>query len=105
MEKQTIDWVNDHLVCEFDHWDEVIIGLVRVGDELMWCEPAHETGSYNILPIDWDDECQQYLDDYRKAYPHWFPVDGIRPEYTGWDVSSFSVKWPQNPIKGKVNRA
>ncbi len=100
----TIGQVYAHLLCEFDHWDICLTGLVLCDGALCWCETIDvdaEDVVYTIRPIDWTPECTEYLYDYRKAFPHWFhdvkprdpvPVDGA--------MAAFREKWAgRNPIR------
>lgn len=105
--KKDKKWVYEHLVCEFDHWDFCLAGLVKVDEKYFYCKfLGDKTKTYEILPINWTEECQEYLDDYAVAYKHWFYVDGHRTEsYNHWDLSWFSEKWGhRSPIEESVIR-
>jgi hypothetical protein len=93
------DWLRDHLVCEFDHWDVCLTGLVY-DHELLFCEIRSDK-KYNLYQINWTEECAEYLKDYKVAYKHWFYTDGIRrTSYEGWDLNWFYDKWKRkSPIE------
>lgn len=97
-------WVYDHLICEFDHWDICLNGLVDRNGERWFCEVCgdglEENIEYKLRPVSWNAECDEYLEDYRVAYKHWLYEYGRRPHsYNGWDLSWFHDKWQgRNPI-------
>jgi len=48
----------------------------------------------------WNEECEEYLADYRKAFPHWFHEGKPRVAYDGRSFLWFRNKWPlRNPIE------
>lgn len=103
------DWVYEHLVCEFDHWDVCLAGLIERGGERWWCsvaEPYADEVIYQLLPIAWDAECEEYLADYRVAYRHWFHEGKPRPAAVpGQSCGWFYEKWEnRNPIRERVQR-
>lgn len=105
---QSLDWVYDHLVCEFGHWDICLSGLVEFEGDKYFCKVVNPDAKYEdddtkvlyaISPIVWNNECTEYLEDYRKAYLHWFHKDGKRCSYDGRPLDWFSEKWKhRNPI-------
>lgn len=96
------EWVYNHLICEFDHWDICLTGLVDRDGEKWVCrvrDPYAEPVEYTLTPIEWTEECEEYLEDYRVAYKHWFYKDGKRGTYNGWPLGWFGEKWKhRNPI-------
>ncbi len=95
--------VYENLICEFDHWDICLTGLVERDGERWFCEVCgqyEEDIEYKLRPVKWNAECDEYLEDYRVAYKHWFYENGKRPySYNGWDLSWFEEKWQhRNPI-------
>ena len=98
------EWVYNHLICEFDHWDICLDGLVDKDGEKWWCTlvSPNPPDEYLLSPIEWTDECTEYLEDYRKAYVHWFYENGKKPPYDGRPLNWFSEKWPNNPIEQAV---
>jgi hypothetical protein len=104
---QSKHWVYDRLICEFDHHDICLKGLVESYGEKMFCRIVDQDSSdaqYTIHRITWTPECDDYMADYRVAYVHWFhvDVDGQRPRctYDGWPLAWFSDKWKgRNPIE------
>jgi hypothetical protein len=96
------DWVYDNLICEFDHWDICLTGLVDRNGERWLCrviDPDVENVQYKLTPIEWTSECEEYLEDYRVAYKHWFHENGKRGMYNGWPLAWFAEKWQKrNPI-------
>lgn len=100
----SIEWVYEHLVCEFDHWDICLAGLVSDGGVYRLArviDPEADDVQYTLHDIHWTDECNEYLEDYRVAYAHWFHTNGKREtRYGGWDLGWFSDKWQhRNPIE------
>jgi hypothetical protein len=77
------NWVHDHLICEFHHYDCCLIGLVKDIDTYLLAEvidpkPIDGPITYNIYEIKWDNECAEFLADYEIAFAYWF-----------WDLSKF----------------
>jgi len=101
-ERVSRDWIYDHLICEFDHWDVCITGLVERDGVKLFTGIVDETDdeiTYELLPIKWTPECDEYLADYRKAYAHWFHEGKPRVMYDGRDLKWFADKWKgRNPI-------
>lgn len=110
MNTQSYEWTYKHLVCEFDHWDFCINGLILYEKHYYVCELANprtcydEDPKYYIYPIDWNDKCTEYLEDYKIAYAHWFHTNGVREtKYEGWDLCWFEEKWKhKNPIAEQI---
>ena len=108
-----IDYIYKNLICEFTHWDICLTGLINHEGEKWYCEIGEdcqdsededEIQEYKIYPVDWNDECEEYLKDYRVAYKHWFHEGNPRCSYDGWPLKWFSEKWPdENPIKNNIN--
>ena len=104
MRIENIDWVYERLICEFDHYDICLKGLCKEDDQYYICvlhSDLHtEDSDYKVAPIDLDEECKDYLEDYKKAYIHWFrDKDGKRCHYDGRDLQWFSDKWlHRNPL-------
>jgi len=96
-ETVSLDWVYDHIVCEFDHWDICLVGLVERDDEKLLCRVVNQYADdvkYTLHPIKWDETCQEYLEDYQVAYKHWCYIDGVRQSsYTGKSIEWFHDKW------------
>lgn len=89
------------MICEFEHWDRCLKGLVECDGQKMFCKILNDD-EYELRPIAWDAECDEYLADYRKAYPHWFHDESKR-SYDGRDLKWFSDKWQhRNPIEEKA---
>jgi len=108
---ESIDWIYEHLVCEFDHWDVCITGLVEFGGAKWFCNVIGDTtyncneAKYRLQKVDWTPECEEYLSDYRKAYHHWFHEGKPRCQYDGRPLKWFSDKWKKrNPIADQVSR-
>jgi hypothetical protein len=106
-EQVSYAWVRQRLICEFDHWDVVLQGLIEddgVNKFVKIIGPDERViDQYTVHEIDWTEECDEFLADYRKAYAHWFPIDGKRSYYDGRDLSWFIEKWrKRNPIIEKV---
>ena len=107
---KSIQYVYDHLVCEFNHWDICISGLLSINDKYYYCKiinsddpDEYNYEDYEIFDINWTEECQEYLDDYRVAYKHWFYENRKRSSYNGWLLKWFSDKWDKrNPIKENI---
>lgn len=106
---KTLRWVYEHLVCEFDHYDCCIVGLVEVDGVNLLCrvEPEYESlpedqsATYTLHDIAWDAECDEYLEDYRVAYKHWFHPR--QDNYDGRSLKWFGDKWQgRNPIEEKA---
>lgn len=109
---KSFEWVYEHLVCEFNHWDICLIGLVEFNGKKYLCKANNDDDSecsrkcsYTLYEIDWNEECDEYLEDYKVAYKHWFHENGKRPYlYNNWDLSWFSEKWKhRNPIEERIN--
>lgn len=107
--QQPIKWVYDHLICEFNHWDICLTGLVEVDGIKMLAtvEPEYDGNchqeeiDYTLQEIAWDAECDEYLEDYRVAYKHWFHPRKVN--YDGRSLEWFSDKWQRrNPIEEKA---
>lgn len=102
MSEATRTFVYSNLICSFDHFDVCISGLVRVKGEYMLCKAldVHRDTRYSLKPIAWNDECEEYLADYKVAYKHWLYKDGVRPfAYNNWPLGWFREKWrDRNPI-------
>lgn len=98
------NFMKKHLVCEFDHWDICLKGLIEVKGIRYYCKIAgnywdNNMLKYEVTKVILDKECEEYLEDYKIAYKHWFPINGQRPPYNGWDLSWFDKKWKKrNPI-------
>ena len=101
-ERVSRDWVYDHLICEFEHWDVCVKGLVGRDGERLFAEIVDETDdeiTYALRPIAWTPECDEYLADYRTSYAHWFHEGKPRQLYDGRDLKWFADKWAgRNPI-------
>jgi hypothetical protein len=105
-------WLRAHLICEFNHWDVCLDGLAEHDGDKWFCKIAKEDAAYDhCLPLEyelhrvaWDEECEEYLADYRVAYKHWFWENGKRPySYGGWALGWFREKWNgRNPIKERA---
>lgn len=103
---RSLKWIKKHLICEFRHWDVCLVGLIRHKERYMLCRIVkgqffdRHSPKYMLHDIAWTDECSEYLDDYRKAYRHWFYEGGNRThQYDGSDLSWFGKKWKTNPIE------
>lgn len=99
----TLEFVYERMICEFTHWDICLTGLIELDGQKVFCEvkdPYAKDVQYDLRRVSWDDECDEYLEDYRVAYTHWFHEGGKRPvSYGGWDLGWFSDKWKhRNPI-------
>ena len=104
MKTVPLKWVYDHLVCEFDHYDICLIGLVLDNGEYFLCDldaaTDDENTKYTLKKLDWNAECEEFLADYRKAYHHWFHEGTCRPVYDGRDLTWFHEKWKEgSPIE------
>ena len=93
-----------HLVCEFSHWDHCLTGLVRDDGAWWFCRSMErsdgEQVEYTLSPIRWNAECDEYLDEYREAYAHWFHDVQPRVRYDGRSLRWFAEKWRgRNPIE------
>lgn len=103
----SIEWVYEHLICEFSHWDICLCGLVERNGEKFLCHVCDEYAKkvkYKLQPVEWTEECQEFLDDYRVAYRHWCYVDGKRqdPQY-GVRIDWYDEKWgDRDPIGRKA---
>lgn len=110
----TVDsaWVRERIICEFDHYDCCLKGLVEHEGRKLFvrianradveCDPD-EPSVYTVHEIDWDQECDEYLADYRAAFAHWFWHDGKLPDFDGSDYSWFRQKWQgRNPIEQRL---
>lgn len=102
-------FVYKYLVCEFDHYDYCLKGLVKVGNRYFVCITTNMDGNpeeeiyYNLFQVNLDKECLEYLDDYRVAYKHWFHEGKPRCQYLHWDLTWFSEKWKhRNPILEQI---
>ncbi len=96
-----IAFVYARLVCEFSHWDQCLTGLIRLHGGYWVCRMVgdYHGKRYRITPVEWAEECEQYLADYRATYHHWFYVNGKRPSYDGRPLGSLRDKWgDRNPI-------
>lgn len=104
-----IRFVYKHLVCEFDHWDICITGLIFKDGKYWFCkllgDESQDNPEYLLTRCLWTEECEEYLDDYRVAYKHWVYKNGKRLEsYGGQDLSWFSEKWNgRNPIEDSLS--
>lgn len=103
----TLEYVYSHLICEFDHWDICLKGLVCCDSCLWYCEvadPNVNPVAYVLYKVEWNDACEEYLTDYKAAYKHWFYSNGQREHrYDGWDLSWFARKWGhKNPIESQA---
>ena len=96
-------WVYEHLICEFQHWDICLTGLVDRNGERWFCE-VYGDAEYMLRPVAWNAECDEYFADYRVAYKHWCREGGKRSwSYGGWDLSWFRDKWQgRNPIEERA---
>ena len=103
-----IEYVYRNLICEFEHWDVCLVGLVNYFGKRCLCKVRdllEDQIEYTLHEIDWDEECDDYLNDYRAAYPHWFYVDGKRQRDA---MSEFGAivrlgeRWGSNPIVRKT---
>lgn len=99
-------WVYDHLICEFDHWDCCKKGLVKDGDEYFVCilttgyiKDIDGPVEYDLYPIDLNDTHHEFLRDYKEAFPWWF-TGGKTDFAADFDekIRLFKKKWPRNPI-------
>lgn len=106
---KNLQFVYKYLVCEFDHYDFCLKGLIKIGTRYFVCinirgrDDPEEEIYYNLYPIELDEECNEYLEDYRVAYKHWFHEGHERCQYLCWDLSWFSEKWKhRNPIIEKI---
>ena len=106
----TQDTIYKYLVCEFNHWDFCLSGLVKLDESYFLCEYAMDIECllrrsyvcYTLKPIEMTEEMLEYLADYKTKSPFWFHEDGKRYiEERGSDLPcgrKFSEKWPENPI-------
>lgn len=107
-----IDFVYKYLVCEFDHWDICLEGLVEIYSFMYFCEIVstnisnRKSVQYALYPIYWTDECQEFLEDYGVAYKHLFFQNGKKQyQYNGWPLKWFEEKWQhRNPIKDQIKK-
>ena len=102
MKRRLSPWLHNHLICEFDHNDCCLSGLVEYEGEKYYCKIINweiHNPYYYVYPIKWDTKCDEYLDDYKAAYPWWFYNDGKRGEYDGREFMWFRDKWKgRSPI-------
>ena len=97
-------WVYDHLICEFNHYDVCLKGLVERNGEKWFCwiigEYFEDDVQYTIRRVNWTPECEEYLSDYRKTYEHWFHDGKPRCQYDGRPLDWFRDKWQgRHPIE------
>ena len=117
MEEVSGDYVYDRMICEFNHWDVCLKGLIEVDGQKMFCEVVesedYENLVYHIFPVAWDDVCDEYLKDYKESYHHWFHNRdhmgdmgcSNRETYDGRPLDWFTEKWQKcNPIAERVIR-
>ena len=101
-----LEWVYDHLICEFSHWDICLKGLVLRNGERWFCwlgDQYCDDVQYTIRKVNWTPECDEYLDDYRAAYVHWFHEGKPRCNYDGRPLDWFAEKWKhRNPIEDQA---
>lgn len=110
--KLNIDDFYREIFCAFDYWDVPLSGLILRDEKYLFFELINAYNSladddppvYQVSEIDWDEECEEYLQDYVVAYKHWLYKDGKRPYgYEGWSLEWFSEKWKhRKPIKEKI---
>lgn len=106
------DWVYEHLVCEFSHWDVCLTGLIEEDGVYKFVTAIEgytdttKPGNYEVDDIAWNAECDEYLDDYRVVYKHWFHKNGQRVyDCPRGDMSWFNDKWDhKNPIASNAAR-
>lgn len=96
-------YVYEHLICEFDHWDFCLVGLCKIDEKYFVCKVIDTRNrkdlKYSLKEVEMTKERMEYLEDYRKAYYHWFYEDGKRgTRYDGRDLKWFNDKWQTNPI-------
>lgn len=98
-----LGWVYEHLICEFDHWDICLKGLVDRNGERWFCwvgDAYCDDVQYTLRKVDWTALCDEYLEDYRVAYEHWFHEGKPRGSYDGRPLDWFNEKWGhRNPIE------
>lgn len=90
--------VYKYLVCEFDHWDVCLKGLIKKDGQYYFCNliGSNTKPKYRVYKIIWTKDCENYLRDYKKAYLHWFHP---RTLYNGRTIEWFKNKWKgKNPI-------
>lgn len=96
-ELQDVAWIYERLVCELDHYDICLRGIVDVDGELMFCRVVGEFRNqplYTLHAIDWNDKTREWFEDYKQAYAHWvYDSDRRRPAYDGRSTQWFSDKW------------
>ena len=100
-------WVYEHLVCEFNHWDVCLTGLVKWEGEMWFCRilPSKVDSQYSLHKVNWTPECTEYLDDYRKSFAHWFHEGKPQCSYDGRPLKWFEEKWQHhNPIEDSAER-
>lgn len=102
-------WIYQRLICEFDHWDICLSGLINLNDKYVFCkvcDPNAKNVQYKLYNIIWNNECEEYLQDYRIAYTHWFYNNGKRHcPYDGKDLTWFDNKWKhRNPIEDNIRK-
>lgn len=102
---RSFEWTYKHLICEFDHWDICLSGLVEYDNKKWLCKPINSTKKrpdYRLYLIEWDEECQEFLDDYKVVYRHWVYENRKRKNAYNGDSSWFLEKWKNyNPIEKK----
>jgi len=106
-----IDYVYSRLVCEFNHYDICIDGIIEVDGVKKFCKlyddhlETDRIAEYEIYDVDWTSECLEYLDDYMKTFNHWCYKNCKRQrgldEYTK-NIKWFNEKWDKNPIRKQI---
>jgi len=87
----------EYLVCFFFYYDVVLEGLIQLNGHYYYCSIT-ENHKYNLLPVEWDERCEEFLEDYRSAYPSAF----FKPSIS---KSQFDKKWSNtNPITDNTKR-
>jgi hypothetical protein len=110
MKIESIDWVYERLICEFDHWDICLQGLIHDEGNFKFVEiniaekdrafylRYKKNIAYCVYDINWNNECTAYLADYELAYPQWFYENGIRRQPNKGDILWFYDKWRDNNL-------
>ena len=113
MSEVDYNWLIEHIICHYSYWDGPVSAYVMVDGKIMFAKFKEDLfyliwegddddceweniRTYNLIELDWNEKCAEWLEDYKKSYFHCFYENKTQTcFYDGRDLSWFGKKWEQ----------